>query len=165
MMKKKGMRILLAGLVSAFMITAFAGCGGNDDSDLDYGDQEFTVDFLTGDYAQQLTTDGAETVVGNVTITGEEGNYTVQVKQKEVVVNENYDGGYYIADRNMTSEYAFGSDVGLVIMKDGEPTLCDVPEFIESVQDDDTSLYTVYVMGDTVELILPLDPETMVSEN
>lgn len=162
-MRRRILRLLGAGLVSVLMLTAFAGCGSTEDSDQDFGDEEYTPVYLAGEYAEQLINDGAKTLEGTITITGEKDNYTVQVQEKEVVVNENYDGGYYIADRNLSNEYAFGGDVGLVVDKGGTQEVCTVEDFIADTEKDPDALYTVYIMGDAVELILPLDPRDVVA--
>lgn len=162
-MKKKLTRLFLSGLLCAVLCTAFAGCGSTENSDQDFGDEEYDVEQLMNDYAPQLLHDGAETLTGSVELTGSDGNYLLLVHQKEVVVNENYEGGYYIADRNMTTEHDYGSDAGIVIDKGGVPDICSTEDFIEYYSGKDDSLYTVYLIDDTVELILPLDPHTVVA--
>ena len=165
-MKKKWFGLIIGGVLCLSLAVAATGCGTVQDSDQDYGDgaEYFDVDYLTGEYADQLVEDGAETVVGSVEFVTSDDGYQVNVIQKKVVVNENYEDGYYIADRNMTTTYTYGSDLGIVVSENGEPTMCDADTFYEKYSGDQDALYTVYLLGDTVELILPLDPEDVVAD-
>ena len=66
---------------------------------------------------------------------------------------------------SFTSVFAdtpLGSDQGIVVLKDGTPTLCSTEDFIKNYSGDSETLYTVYLIGDVVELILPLDSKTTV---
>lgn len=165
-MKKNCIRLILSGVLCLSLAAALAGCSGSpEDSDVNYDGAEMDVEFLTGEYADQLINDGADTVTGSVSLISEGDSYKVVVEQKQVVVNENYEDGYYIADRNMTSEYEFGADMGIVVMENGEPAVSDAETFQKKYSDDPDALYTVYLMGDTVELILPLDPRQLVNSN
>ncbi|MBQ9015303.1 MAG: hypothetical protein IJ109_04220 [Firmicutes bacterium] len=156
-MKRLGTLLLII-FVFCTMLT-LAGCSTKD-SDQDF-DGEYDIDALQTEYVDQLMRDGAETIIGTVEITGSENNYTVTVQEKKIVVNENYDDGYYIADRNMANSYPLGSDQGIVAMEDGTPAVCTTEDFIKNHSGDSESLYTVYLIGDVVELILPLDPQTV----
>ncbi|MBQ9059734.1 MAG: hypothetical protein IJ128_01150 [Firmicutes bacterium] len=157
-MKRSGILLLI---ISVFCIMfILAGCSTKD-SDQDF-DGEYDIDSLQTEYADQLVRDGAETVIGTVEITGTEDDYSVTVAEKKIVKNENYENGYYIADRNMSNTYPLGSDQGIVAMEDGVPAVCTTEDFIKNHSGDSESLYTVYLIGDVVELILPLDPQTMV---
>ncbi len=162
-MKKKLIRLFLSGLICTALCAGFAGCGSTENSDQDFGDEEYDVETLTNDYAPQLLHDGAKTLTGSVELTGSEGNYILLIHQKEVVVNEDYEDGYYIADRNMTTEHDYGSDAGIVIEKGGVLDVCSTQDFIDYYSGKDDSLYTVYLIDDTVELIMPLDPQTVVA--
>ena len=157
-MKRSGTLLLI---ISVFcIILTLAGCSTKD-SDQDF-DGTYDIEALQTDYVDQLLRDGATTVIGNVDISGTENDYTVTVHEKKIVANENYEDGYYIADRNMDSTYPLGSDQGIVVTENGTPTLCSTEDFIKNYSGDSESLYTVYLIGDVVELILPLDPKTAV---
>lgn len=149
--------VLLLSLLCMGLV--FTGCS-TEDSNENYG-EAYDVDYMTTDYVDQLIRDGAETVVGSVEITGSEDDYTVNVTEKKVVPNENYEDGYYVADKNMTSTYPLGSDMGILAMDGNEVTACTAEEFIKDHSGDAESLYTVYLIGDVVELIQPLDPKTV----
>ena len=155
-MKRSGKLLFI---ISVFcIILTLAGCSTKD-SDRDFGG-DYDVDSLQTDYADQLVRDGAETVIGTVEIAGSENDYTVTVDEKKIVSNENYEDGFYIADRNITNDYPLGSDLGIVALQDGAPIVCTADEFMKNHSGDTESLYTVYLIGDVVELILPLDPKT-----
>lgn len=149
---------------AACVVLTLAGCSQKD-SDTDYG-EAYDVDYMVNEYVDQLLRDGAETVVGNVEITGSEDDYTVTVAEKKVVANENYKNGYYVADKNISSSYTLGSDLGILTREGNEIRACSAEEFIQNHSGDTETLYTVYLIGDVVELIQPLDPETAAaSEN
>lgn len=154
-MKVSGKLILILSVTC--VILALTGCS-NKDSDRDYNG-EMDAEYLMSEYPEQLLRDGADTVTGTVTITGTEGDYTVNVDEKKVVSNENYEDGYYIADKNMNSSYPLGSDHGILAKNGDETVACTTEEFIENSSDDSETLYTVYLIGDVVELIQPLDPK------
>ena len=159
-MKRSGTLLLV---ISVFcIIFILAGCSTKD-SDQDF-DGEYDIEALQTEYADQLIRDGAETVIGTVEITGSEADYSVTVNEKKVVPNDNYEDGYYIADRNMANTYPLGSDQGIAAMENGAPVVCTTEDFIKNHSGDSESLYTVYLIGDVVELILPLDPQSVIGQ-
>lgn len=162
-MKRFG-KVFLISSVFCIILVLFAGCSTkNSDSDHDFGDS-YDAEYLMNDYAEQLVRDGAETVVGTIEIAESGENYTVTVDEKKVVVNDNYEDGYYIADKNLTNSYPLGSDLGIVAIEDGSPVVCTADDFIKNHSGDTETLYTVYLIGDGVEQILPLDPQTVLNQ-
>lgn len=160
-MKRSTLLFLILPVICITLV--LAGCSTKD-SDEDYG-EAYDVDYMTTDYVDQLVRDGAQTVVGTVEIAGEEGAYNVNVAEKKVVVNDNYEGGYYIADKNVTNTYPLGSDMGILCNEGGQVKAITADEFIKNHSGDTESLYTVYLIGDEVELIQPLDPKSLVNAN
>lgn len=156
-MKKNRLSIILTCLICLTAATLITGCG--DKSGGTYDEPEITADYLMGEYAEQLITDGAETITGSVVLEKNGDSYTASVEEKKIVASSDYDEGYYIADTNLNDNLAFDEDVRLVVSENGEPEVTDPEEFIEKYNDDPDSLYTVYHMGDYLELIVPLDPE------
>ena len=157
----KSWKKLILTLTVICILPALAACSTKN-SDQDFGDA-YDAEYMMTDYPDQLIRDGADTVIGTIEITGEEGSgYSVTVDQKKVVANANYEDGYYIADRNITDSYPMGSDQGILAQRDGEIVVCTVEDFIKDYSDDKDALYTVYLIGDTVELIQPLDPQTAI---
>lgn len=161
-MKRQTGLLFIAGLL--FLLVSFTGCQtGIIDQELSE-DDSYDASYLSGTYAEQLTRDGAETIVGSVEISGSENNYTVTVNEKKVVPNQDYENGYYIADRNITNTYPLGSDLGIVAVSGDAATVCTAEDFIKDHSGETDTLYTVYLIGDSVELILPLDPATVLEQ-
>ena len=159
-MKKKTIRrTVLIGAVCAVFLPALWGCGSNA-SDSDYAGEEYDASYLTDEYASQLVADGAKTVTGTLEMSGSEENCTVTVHEKKIVRNDDYEKGYYIADRNKETVCSLSSDLGLAADVDGETIVLQTDDFIKYNSKNADSLYTVYLIGDTAELILPLNPDS-----
>lgn len=154
-MKRSG-KVFLIFSVFCIILT-LAGCT-SEESDVDYG--EVDAEFLMTEYADQLIRDGAKTVTGTVEITGSGEDYSVTVNEKKIVPNKNYEDGYYIADKNMSSTYPLGTDQGILAKEGNETAIVTTEDFIKNHSGDSETLYTVYLIGDVVELIQPLDPQT-----
>ena len=152
----KSSKKLILFTILILTLSLLAGCTSNESEN--YGDMTDT-EYLTGDYTDQLIRDGAETVIGAVELSESDGTYTVAVDEKKIIANSNYKEGYYIADPNVTSEYALASDIGVLIEQDGELSLCSAEDYIRDHSGDTETLYTVYVIGGAAQLILPLDPQ------
>ena len=153
-MKRSGKVFLI---LSVFcIILTLVGCTSKE-SDVDYG--EVDAEFLMTEYADQLIRDGAETVTGTVEITGSDEDYSVTVNEKKIVPNENYEDGYYIADKNMSNTYPLGTDQGILAKEGDEIVIVTTEDFIKNHSGDSETLYTVYLIGGVVELIQPLDPQ------
>lgn len=155
----KHSRKLLFIISALFIILTLAACQTKD-SDEDF-DGSYDVDYLMTDYVDQLVRDGATTVTGTIEITGEGNQYTLALDEKKVIANDNYEDGYYIADTNISNTYALENDLSFVVLEDGEPVMCTAEEFMKNHSGDTDSLYTVYLMGDVVEHIMPLDPKAL----
>lgn len=165
MRKKLGIVFSCAVMCVLFMLV-LSGCG-EDKSGQTINEPEITGEYLAGEYSQQLITDGAETVIGAVTMekTGED-SYRVHISEREVVANSNYKDGYYIADNNITHDVGFGFDGRIACLENGELTVKSPDEFIEEQEKDsgEEKLYTVYLMGESAELILETEPEDVETE-
>lgn len=156
-MKKKRLSVIVTCLICLTAGVFITGCG--DKSGGTYDEPEITADYLMGEYAEQLLTDGAETITGSVVIEKDGDSYTASVEEKRIVASSDYDEGYYIADTNLNDSLAFDEDVRLVVSDDGDCKVSNPEEFIEKYNDNPDSLYKVFHMGDYLELIIPLDPE------
>lgn len=159
----KRLRNLLFIISASCIILTLAGCAISD-TDEDYG-EAYDSDYLTTEYVDQLVRDGADTIVGTIEITGDPDTYVVNIAEKKVVKNDNYEDGYYIADKNITSTYPLGSDLGILVNDGGKLTACTTEDFLEKYSEDKETLYTVYLIGDVVELIQPLDPKQAAAAN
>lgn len=170
MNNKKALQFFLL-LTCAFTLLTLVGCGQKTVGNT-IPEPEITADYLAEEYSQQLMTDGAETIQGNVSIEKDENSYKVHITEKEVVPSESADNGYYIADTNVTKDVSLGFDARIVVEDDGEFTLSDADHFIEVYEEDsenaeagEAELFTVYLMGDSAELIMPVEPEALMGES
>ena len=165
-MRKKLGLFLNCALMCVLFMFVLAGCG-EDQSGQTINGPEITGEYLAGEYSQQLITDGAETVLGAVTMekSGED-SYSVHISEREVVANANYKEGYYVADNNITHDVSFGFDGRIACIENGELIVKSPDEFIEEQDKDsgDEKLYTVYLMGESAELILETEPEDVETE-
>ena len=150
-------------IVCILSMIALSGCG-EDKSGNTINEPEITVDYLTDEYAAQLNNDGAETVTGFVTLEKNDDSYIAHIEEQEVVPNSDYEEGYYIADTNMATEATLGDDARMTCAVDGELSVVTADEFMKISQEDPQQLYTVYLMGDSAELILSVDPKSVVAE-
>lgn len=150
---------LLACMVCALVLTS---CNSNQSGNT-IDEPEITPEYLAGEYAQQLLTDGAETITGEVTIEKADDSYAVHIVEKEVVPSNSYDEGYYIADTNITKDVSFGDEARIVCAHEDERIVSSADDFIDRHPDGSDELYTVYLMGDSAELILRVEPEELLA--
>ncbi len=162
-MKKRSSLIIALLFLCLMPLFLLTGCG-EEKSGSTISEPELTVEYLTEDYAEQLINDGAEVVVGYVTITDDGGAYSVNITEKEVVPSEDYDEGYYIADTNVTKVGSLGLDARIVHHHDGEHVITTAADFISTHSECPEHLYTVYMLGSSVELILAADVESFLAE-
>ena len=163
MNNKKALQFILIS-VCIFALLALTGCGQKKVGNT-IPEPEITTDYLTDEYSRQLITDGAETIQGSVSIQKADDSYTVHISEMEVVPSDNSDDGYYLADTNVVKDVSLGFDARIVCMEDDEPVLSDAESFIENHPDGSDELYTVYLMGDSAELIMAVEPETLIEES
>jgi len=147
-------------LLSVIFLTS---CG-QDKSGSTIDEPELTAEYLSEEYSQQLLTDGAETMIGTVTISENNGVYDVVISEKEVVPNSDYEDGYYIADTNVVKEGTLGFDARIVCEHEGENIMSDADAFMKEHPDGSEELYTIYMMGNSAELIMITDPEEVIVE-
>lgn len=163
-MKKRNSYVLcIVAILTVFSMLVFSGCG-EEKSGNTISEPEITVEYLTEEYASQLETDGAETITGFVTLEKNDDSYIAHIEEQEVVPNSDYKEGYYIADTNMAVDASLGDDVRITCLLDDELSVVTADEFIQQEQDDSQQLYTIYLMGDSAELILSVDPKSLISE-
>jgi len=162
-MKKTRILSLLLFILCLSSILALTSCG-QDKSGNTIDEPELTAEYLSDEYSQQLLTDGAETTLGTVTITEVGGVYSVVVSEKEVVPNSDYEDGYYIADTNVVKEGTLGFDARIVCEHEGENIMSDADAFMKEHPDGSEELYTIYMMGNSAELIMITDPEEVIVE-
>ncbi len=161
MNKHHGLLAFFICVIMIFTVGLFlAGCSNK--SGGTYDEPEITAEYLVGEYAEQLLTDGAETIQGSIEMTETDETYTLTVTQKEIVPNTTYDEGYYIADRNLTTELYLDSECRIVCEHDGEYEVSNTEDFISNHNGQPDTIYTVYSFGDMVELIVVIDPADVI---
>lgn len=161
-MKRFGKMRFLALLFCMVCALALASCNSNQSGNT-IDEPEITPEYLAGEYAQQLMTDGAETITGDVSIEKTDDSYTVHIIEKEVVPSNSYDEGYYIADTNITKDVSFGDEARIVCAHEGERIVSSANDFISNHPGGPDGLYTIYLMGDSAELILLVDPKDLLA--
>ena len=130
MNKLKGLSFVFLAVV-IFSMSVLTGCG-EEKSGNTINEPEITVDYLRTDYAQQLTTDGAEIMLGTVELNKNEDSYNVTITEKEVVPSSSQDEGYYIDDTNVTKEATLGSDARMTFQVDGIEQVIKAGDFIKN---------------------------------
>ena len=112
-----------------------------------------------GEYAEQLETDGAESIIGKIHFVETDDSYDVVVNEMEIVPSEDYDKGYYIANSNLEVTFDFGLDCRVVCDGEDGPVVVTADDFFKDYNDDNKALYCVYYFGDQAELILAVHPK------
>ncbi|MGN0703543.1 MAG: hypothetical protein ACI4LD_03185 [Lentihominibacter sp.] len=161
-MRKLNTRLIAVSALSVVLIMMLSGCGDKSGNTID--EPEITSNYLEDEYAEQLVTDGAETMIGYVDISKNDDTYEVHISEQEVVPNSDYEEGYYIADTNLTKDAVLGNYARIVCFNNDEAEVVSAEEFIDQQSASDSSLYTVYLMGDSAELILATDPEEVITK-
>ena len=160
---KTRIRICIAAMTLSILLAfAFAGCSNKSGNTID--ESEITADYLIEDYSQQLITDGGENMLGHVTMEKTGDTYAVHFSEREVVPSTEYKEGYYIADTNVTVDGTLGLDARFVCLHDGEAEVSNADDFIKHQNDDSERLYSVYFLGTSAELIIEVEPESVIAE-
>lgn len=164
--------LILLMLTFALILT---GCS-SDQSGLTVDEPEITIDYLEGEYADQLIRDGAEYVFGTIDFEvaagGEEtAGDKIIIAAKEYVVDPNYPDGYYIADRNKSYIAYMPAEARTTYIAEGASSavIMSPYDFLTGVKNDyaahesdllafkESKLYHIYLMGDQILLIMAWD--------
>lgn len=149
-------------LICALMVLVFAGCGNKSGGTID--EPEITAEYLIEDYTQQLLTDGGHNFTGSIVMEKSGEAYLVHFAEKEVVPDAADPNGYYIADTNVTLESTLGSDARIVLLDEGEAKVAKADGFIKAQKENPDRLYSVYFMGTSTELIIEVDPKSVITQ-
>ena len=116
MRRKKYAGILF--LVSVVALAFLTGCGQEKNGDI-LEEPEITVEYLSGEYADQILRDGGEKELGAIRIKEEkDGKYALTVESM-VIVESSYDkDGYYVADKNLSTTVPLDSEARVTYIKD-----------------------------------------------
>lgn len=150
--------------VVVFMLCSviiFTSCGDDGTTGGTIDEPEISVEYLMGEYKEQLIRDGAEHTFGSITIEdGQDGQKQMVIASKSVVKNDDYKTGYYIADRNISKQSPLDSEARVTYLKDGSqtPEIISAEQLISAAEKDNADgrevLYDVYIIGGQVELVL-----------
>lgn len=166
---KKGLTAALV-LLLVLVTLSLCACSSNQ-SGSTIDEPDITVDYLKGEYADQLLRDGAEHVFGTIDIKMNDDGTAVDeivIHAKEYVEDANYETGYYIADKNKAYITHMPDEARTTYVADGstEPKILPPSEFIAAVNSDyalhendiadfrESKLYDFYLLEDQILLVL-----------
>lgn len=175
MKRKRFIRVSVLSM-TLLMTVLFSGCGQQiNDNDI-MEEPEITLEYLSGEYAEQILRDGGEDTLGTIEITnegkdgsdGSEGTLSLTIHDMVIVESSITDEGYYVADKNLSSTVPLSPDAYVTYIKSREkgPEVMPLKEFLRLVQKDaekqksnglepgNEKLYQVYIIGDTAVMIL-----------
>lgn len=161
--------ILCVGLICVLVLTMLlVGCGDRNQSGLTVDEPDITVEYLEGDYVDQLIRDGAEHVFGTIEVTQvDEETISVDIAAKVFVEDSSQLNGFYIEDKNYSLSKTLNPEARITFLT-GEvslPQIMSPTEFVKAYDEDlakngdteeyrDSKLYDIYIMGDQIELVL-----------
>jgi len=166
-MKSTGLK---AAVILILIALLFCSCSSNQ-SGSTIDEPDITVEYLNGEYKEQLLRDGAEHVFGTINIKMNDDGTTVDeivIHAKEYVEDTNYEAGYYIADKNKAYITHMPDEARTTYMASGEtvPKILPPSEFIATVNADyalhendiadfrESKLYDFYLLEDQILLVL-----------
>lgn len=161
--------VLVLTLVFAFCLF-LTGCEEDPGEHDNLEEPEITVEYLSGEYAEQLLRDGGESTLGTIEIEKDsEGAYSLTVHSMVIVESSISDDGYYVADKNISNTVPLSSQAMATYIKspDSPPEVMDLETFISRAQKDEEKsaskkrdadppekLYNVYIIGGSALLLL-----------
>lgn len=146
--------------LAVFLTVTMSGCIKTNG---DMEEPDITVEYLSGEYADQLIRDGGECTLGTISITKDGDIYTATVNSMVIVESSLSDEGYYVADKNISSTVSLDPEARVTYIRDKEngPEIISLDEFIrltfddtEPLEEGNEKLYDVYTVGDDVMMIL-----------
>jgi hypothetical protein len=168
-MKKKFLGTTLLVLLISLLAFPMTGCK-SDRYGNTYVEPKITVDYLTTEFADQITRDGATKRFGTIDAiqNNGDGTYTFTMNAKEFVVDNSQPNGFYIADRNQNYELILSKSARSVFFPGGDSSRAEfylsAADFIQALEKDrsknnasgyeEYQLFYFYVMHDYVELVL-----------
>jgi uncharacterized lipoprotein YehR (DUF1307 family) len=166
---KLTVKLTLTIILSLVMLISMVGCNNSPHDGNINGEPEITVVYLSTEYADQLTRDGAIHIFGTIEIDADEnGNPFVKITEKELVIDSTLDKGYYIADKNLQSTFLMSNEARTTHLA-GDTSIANImttENFVKAVSSDkklstqkasgydNEKFYDIYVIDDQIELIL-----------
>lgn len=164
-MKQKKFAWVLV-MVLVLSVSLLAGCGQEEHGDI-LEEPEITVDYLSGEYADQLLRDGGEKQLAAIRINEErDGRYSLTMESMVIVESSYAEDGYYVADKNLSSTVSLDSEarVTYISKKKSGPKVIALEDFIKkAIKDapsekfsdpDKEKLYDVYTIDGTALMLL-----------
>ncbi|MFW5677904.1 MAG: hypothetical protein ACOCNL_16865 [Acetivibrio ethanolgignens] len=161
---------LFVGLLIVLSIAMLTGCMKSNQNGSTVDEPDITVDYLQGEYVQQLMRDGATHVFGNIKISQNEDDETLLlIESKEYVEDETQPNGFYIEDKNVNVEAVLSSEARCTFMQGGVslPQIMTAGQFVNEYEKDVAKnggeknpeyekykLYDIYIMEGQAELVL-----------
>ena len=168
-MKKKLLQTTLLIFMIGLIILPMTGCK-SDRYGNTYVEPEITVDYLTTEFADQITRDGATKIFGTIDTLKDNGNgtFTLGITGKEFVVDNSQPNGFYIADQNKEYQLVLSKSSRAVFFPRADSSSAEfhltAADFMAALEEDrsnnpgsdykDYQLFYFYVMHDYVELVL-----------
>ena len=147
-------KVFLLTVAVVLALSLMLGCNRNMDHMGDTPD--VTVDYLTGEYARQLTRDGAVVVFGVILGISfdEDGTAVLEIGEHEYVEASNHPDGFFIADKNIESTHLLSPEASATFLSTGTSLsrALSADEFVS--EDHENKLYDIYIMGEYIELLI-----------
>lgn len=157
-------------LSMVFILALFlSGCHDQDKDNDVLDEPEITVEYLSGEYAEQILRDGGEETLGMIALEkAPDGNFSITVNSMVIVESSITDEGYYVADKNISSTVPLETEAYVTYIRspDKGPEVLAMNEFANLVQRDsqelktggvqpgEEKLYQVYIIGGRAVMIL-----------
>lgn len=166
---KVKIHVLLLLILTVILI--IPGCSNGNQSGSTVDEPDITVEYLGGEYADQLIRDGANNITGSIAFEPvSDGSPKVSIAEKEYVFDSSNPEASYVADKNK-AYIAYLPDEARTTFIGAEGTQKILPptEFVQAVNDaytagieadpdfQDSRLYEIYLMDDQILLIMEMD--------
>lgn len=169
-MKRNSLALVLILSMIFVLCLLLTGCEDDPGDHDNLEEPEITVEYLSGEYAEQLLRDGGESTLGTIEIEKDsEGACSLTVHSMVIVESSISDDGYYIADKNISNTVPLSSQAMATYIQspDSPPEVMDLETFISKAQKDGEKaaskkkdsdppekLYNVYIIGGSALLLL-----------
>ncbi|MCI9596740.1 MAG: hypothetical protein HFE75_05475 [Firmicutes bacterium] len=169
-MKRNSLALVLILSMIFVLCLLLTGCEDDPGDHDNLEEPEITVEYLSGEYAEQLLRDGGESTLGTIEIEKDsEGACSLTVHSMVIVESSISDDGYYIADKNISNTVPLSSQAMATYIQspDSPPEVIDLETFISKAQKDGEKaaskkkdsdppekLYNVYIIGGSALLLL-----------
>lgn len=171
-MKKNLLKTIAISLtITTAVLTS--GCTLFNTSGQTINEPDITIDYLQGEYRDQLIRDGAVEITGSAeVIASDDGLRHITIHEKEYVNDDSYPNGFYIANKNKSTQAFLPDEARITFLEGGasEPEILGPDAFLSAYDREnakygedssysvtsfyDTKLYTFYLFDDQILLML-----------